>query len=310
MENRTNFDLKYIIKQNIERVWGFVRDPNMFNFYMSDPYYKCEILKGKILWEEGSKYITLRRSDKSPNQSLNLSYTCLSSVSESYYKCLVFSITINDCLTCKEKISLYHVSSDDFTVILYEFYEFSDENSEYIEILKDLTPHDVSKLDSFLQTSAMDFFQYEGIVFDLTVDLFWEKINDFKLIKKFFPLHIDSIGHIKKDGTIDFQCSFKDLLKVGEIFRVTYLKENRIYFTIKEVVFDKTSIKREILLSFLNTGNYIIKELKFTFIQIDKNKSHFSICHFYTTPDTPQNIKKLSEVKIKTLMNIKKNIEL
>lgn len=40
MENRTNFDLKYIIKQNIERVWGFVRDPNMFNFYMSDPYYK------------------------------------------------------------------------------------------------------------------------------------------------------------------------------------------------------------------------------------------------------------------------------
>ena len=93
MENRTNFDLKYIIKQNIERVWGFVRDPNMFNFYMSDPYYKCEILKGKILWEEGSKYITLRRSDKSPNQSLSLSYTCLSSVSESYYKFLVFSIT-------------------------------------------------------------------------------------------------------------------------------------------------------------------------------------------------------------------------
>ena len=104
---------------------------------------------------------------------------------------------------------MYHVSSDDFTVILYEFYEFSDENSEYIEILKDLTPHDVSKLDSFLQTSAMDFFQYEGIVFDLTVDLFWEKINDFKLIKKFFPLHIDSIGHIKKDGTIDFHALLK-----------------------------------------------------------------------------------------------------
>ena len=25
MEQRANFDMKYIIKQNIERVWGFVR---------------------------------------------------------------------------------------------------------------------------------------------------------------------------------------------------------------------------------------------------------------------------------------------
>ena len=44
MENRTNFDLNYIIKQNIERVWAFVRDPKMFIFYNSDPYYKCEIV--------------------------------------------------------------------------------------------------------------------------------------------------------------------------------------------------------------------------------------------------------------------------
>ena len=44
MENRTNFDLNYIIKQNIERVLAFVRDPKMFIFYNSDPYYKCEIL--------------------------------------------------------------------------------------------------------------------------------------------------------------------------------------------------------------------------------------------------------------------------
>ena len=51
MENRTNFDLNYIIKQNIERVWAFVRDPKMFIFYSSDPYYKCEILEGKFLWE-------------------------------------------------------------------------------------------------------------------------------------------------------------------------------------------------------------------------------------------------------------------
>lgn len=309
MENRTNFDLKYIIKQNIERVWGLVRDPNMFNFYMSDPYYKCEIVEGKILWEEGSKYLTLRRLEKTPDQSLSLSYTCLSSVNEFYYKCLLFSITINENFSFKKKITLFHVSSDDFTVIAYEFYEFSDENSQYIELIKDLIPHEVSKLDSFLQTSAMDFFQYEGIVFDLAVDLFWEKINDFKLLKKFFPIHIDNIGHVNKDGTIDFQCTFKDCLKVGEIFLVTYLKENKIYFTIKEVVFDKSSIKREIVLSYLNTGGYKIKELKFTFIQIDKNKSHFSVCHFYTTPDTPQNIKKLSKLKIKTLMKIKKYIE-
>ena len=45
MEQRANFDMKYIIKQNIERVWGFVRDPKMFIFDNSDPYYKCEILE-------------------------------------------------------------------------------------------------------------------------------------------------------------------------------------------------------------------------------------------------------------------------
>ena len=37
MEQRANFDMKYIIKQNIERVWGFVRDPKMFIFYNSEP---------------------------------------------------------------------------------------------------------------------------------------------------------------------------------------------------------------------------------------------------------------------------------
>ena len=56
MEKRSNFDRKFIIKQNIERVWAFVRDPKMFIFYNKDPYYKCEILEGRFLWEKGSKF--------------------------------------------------------------------------------------------------------------------------------------------------------------------------------------------------------------------------------------------------------------
>ena len=66
MEQRANFDMKYIIKQNIERVWGFVRDPKMFILDNSDPYYKCEILEGKFLWEKGSRFVTLRKSNTFP----------------------------------------------------------------------------------------------------------------------------------------------------------------------------------------------------------------------------------------------------
>ena len=35
----------------------------------------------------------------------------------------------------------------------YEFFDFTKIDDDYINILKELTPNDVSKLDSFLQTS-------------------------------------------------------------------------------------------------------------------------------------------------------------
>ena len=298
MENRTNFDLNYIIKQNIERVRAFMRDPKMFIFYNSDPYYKCEILEGKFLWEEGSKFITLRKSNKIPNKTLNLNFTCLSSENKPYYKFILFAVTIQNVITFKKKVSLFHVSSDNYTVMRYEFYDFSKEDQEYIDIMKELTPNDVSKLDMFLRTSGMDFFQNESIVINLTVDSLWDKIFNFELLKKLYPIHLDSMTHINDNNEIDSKKELKSYLTIGERFKIFYLKENKMIIRIKEVVNKEDEIKKEFVVSLLSSSEFNISEIKFPLISIDNSKSYFSICHFFSTFNDTEQMKHLSQIKV------------
>ena len=226
MEQRANFDMKYIIKQNIERVWGFVRDPKMFIFDNSDPYYKCEILEGKFLWEKGSRFVTLRKSNTFPNKTLNFSFTCIDSENTPYYKYILFNVTIQNVLSFKKKVSLFHVSSDNYTVMTYEFFDFTKIDDEYINILKELTPNDVSKLDSFLQTSGMDFFQNESTVINLPINTLWDMIFDFSLLKTVYPIQLNCLIHINEKGEND-KADLKSNLKNRKNVQ-TYLPKRKL----------------------------------------------------------------------------------
>lgn len=108
---------------------------------------------------------------------------------------------------------------------------------------------------------------------------------------------------------IDNSTSEEMYRTVGEIFKIYYLKENELYVQVKEVSNVKNEIKREVLLSIYNNNRCITKEIRLTFIKIDEGKSYFSVCHYFTAPDSPDSIKKLGSRKRKVLQKLKVLLE-
>ena len=81
---------------------------------------------------------------------------------------------------------LFNVTSDNSTVMTYEFYDFSNQSNEYIALLKEQTSYDVSKLDEFLQTSTIGFLQNESTVITLPIESLWNRVLSHDLIKELF----------------------------------------------------------------------------------------------------------------------------
>lgn len=195
---------------------------------------------------------------------------------------------------------LFNVTSDNSTVMTYEFYDFSNQSNEYIALLKEQTSYDVSKLDEFLQTSTIGFFQNESTVIDLPIESLWNRVLSHDLIKELFKGYFSPLQHINKEEKIDNNTSEELYRTVGEIFKILYA----IYVEVKEVSNVKNEIKREVLLSIYNNNICITKEIRLTFIQIDEGKSYFSMCHYFT-----DSIKQLSSMKRKMLQRLKELLE-
>ena len=241
--------------------------------------------------------------------TLNYTFTCLNSESGPDYKFILFTVTLQNVLTFYKKVNLFNVTSDNSTLMTYEFYDFSNQSNEYIDLLKEQTSYDVGKLDKFLQTSTIGFFQNESTVINLPIESLWNRVLSHDLIKELFKGYFSPLQHINKEGKIDNNTSEELYRTVGEIFKIFYLKENAIYVEVKEVSNVKNEIKREVLLSIYNNNICITKEIRLTFIQIDEGKSYFSMCHYFTAPDSPDSIKQLGSMKRKMLQRLKKLLE-
>ena len=112
----------------------------------------------------------------------------------------------------------------------YEFFDFTKIDDEYINILKELTPNDVSKLDSFLQTSGMDFFQNESTVINLPINTLWDMIFDFSLLKTVYPIQLNCLIHINEKGEndkADLKSNLKNRRNVQTYLPKRKLSDNR-----------------------------------------------------------------------------------
>ena len=99
------------------------------------------------------------------------------------------------------------------------------------------------------------------------------------------------------------------ILKIGEMFRLTYLKENSLLIGIKDIVNIKDEIKKELVISLLSDSDFKIKEIKFTLISIDDTKSYLSICHYFDSYENEENMKHLSKIKTNFLSKLKTFLE-
>jgi hypothetical protein len=179
--SRTRLDIKYVFDENIERVWKYISNPLLVYQFCPELRIKSQHSISNYIWEEGNTFIiTLPKTTES--NECTLKYTVLDSLSEPYHKFLKFQIHLENKLNCVVKKTIYHVSTDDATVVIYEMCNSEIYNESQVKILQNLFMKVLTKMDNDLKREVSDFFQYEGLCMNLSCDkLIRDVINGEKM---------------------------------------------------------------------------------------------------------------------------------
>jgi hypothetical protein len=321
---RARLDIKYVFDENIERVWNYIRNPFLLYQFCPELCIEAEHPINNHVWEEGNTFIiTLPKTTES--NECTLKYTVLDSVSEPYHKFLKFQIQLENELNCVVKKTLYHVSTDDATVVIYEMCNSEIYNESQVKILQNLFMRVLTKMDSDLKREVSDFFQYEGLCMNLSCDkLIRDVINGEKMeniekvskqyFKSVFALNPDSPSRENMPLINSEPKDCNTIKKFGEyllnkIIRVIDYKDQVNDYKIKSFITDEYDIKTIIDFETLTPNEYKIKISKFTFVNIDDNHSYFSICDFFDSRDSNTVIEKLSKRKLEILAMLKETLE-
>lgn len=87
MEQREDFDLKYIFSDNIERVWSFLRDPRSMFEASKEYLVSFNVIEPQVnLWTVDCKFPFVAST------WIGIEMECIKSTSEPYYKSLCYEV--------------------------------------------------------------------------------------------------------------------------------------------------------------------------------------------------------------------------
>ena len=325
MENfRTRLDIKYIFDENIERVWIYLSNPLLLYQFCPELCIKAEPPMRTHIWEEGNTFnITFFKTNN--DNELKLKYTFLESMTDPYHKFIKFNIQIENNLNCVVKKTLYHVSSNNATVVIYEMCNSETCNDYQIKILQDLFMRVLTKTENELKKEVSDLFQYEGLCMNLSCDkLIRDVINGKKMksIERVSKKYFKTISTLNQSSPTNNNSSLinyendttNSIEKFGEyllnkIIRVVDYKDQINDYRIKNFIRDEYEIKTIIDFETLTPNEYKINISKFTIVNIDDNHSYFSICDFFDSRDNNNVLEKLSQRKLEILAMLKETLE-
>ena len=158
---RTRLDIKYVFDENIERIWNYISNPLLLYQFCPELYIEAELPVNNHIWNEGNTFIITLPKTTEYNERI-LKYTVLESLSEPYHKFIKFQIQLENELNCVVKKTLYHVSDNNATVIIYEMCNSEIYSDSQVKILQNLFMRVLTKMENDLKREVSDLFQYES----------------------------------------------------------------------------------------------------------------------------------------------------
>lgn len=297
MEQRDDFDLKYIFNDEIERVWSFVRDPASLYEANKSYFVSFNAIESKVnLWTVDCLF-----TFSLPSGS-ELSMKCIKSTSDPYYKYLSYECIVSDTISFHVHYSLYQVSTDNTTILQVEFNNIKSVRPEQADLLQNRTRLLFKKHEKYMQKSILSLFQNEGAIIYCNISDLWNMIMDWNVTKQLSVLHADAFIPLKE--TQSYQP-----FETGSIFKLVYLKENEVYYKVKSVDKKEGSSKWEIVFEYLSSCWFYFKELRLILISINPKTTQITFCHHFSMPETPERIKQLGALKKKILYKLKSMAE-
>ena len=214
------FQNTYHFKQDIGRVWFFIKNFDCLSLISNDGHYPCVNIKGKDTWNIGNifkgnlhkMYPFIARVEK------NMNFPEMKKIKWLFYN-------IKDNYYFEIKLSLFQVTEDNSTVLLKKIkFEKNDiisqEEAKNIFNSVNLYKH----IEDLLDNDPINLLRYESGIINGKMEDIYNVISDTSKISAIAPNN-----HIMPNF------SLKDL-KVGEKKEVSLLKDNKIevfYITLK-----------------------------------------------------------------------------
>lgn len=295
-------DVSHEFKENIERVWFWIRDAKLLNMISHKPSSPIEVTKGTDTWTLGNEFV-----GELPFIS-NYKAICVESESLPFVKKLKWEfhfINLNKVIT--HSVSLYKDTENDNTVTLWRIELplplmdlFKTENiNEKIEECKTELYDSLITIEKILKESSINLCQYEGGVIHAPMKAVWELIINPDSIKALY-------------SSLNMIIETNEALHVGGMLKINTSNNNGSYLaTITKV--DCRPMTHKWVLGFeIFEGKPKIpfQETTITLMKINQQECHLAIFHEFREPTSLELLQSISNKKKLFLEKVKSCVKI
>lgn len=282
----------FTFPHTIDRVWFVIRDVTLLCLLKPDVHFPLIPKDGKNVWNIHAEFLGKNDSHEE--------YTgkCVKVKNFPQYKKIVWDINTTTNKFLRLKYQLFQVGDEGETVLLYKL-KFR-KNEDYIEFKsksKELIEKEfyelMEKINTTLNESSMNLFQYEGGVIKGSMEDIWDILTHLSKLKKIAPLII-------MDGE-DENKEFPP--KVGDINKITY-NNHKCYYLSKTLIYEKRKNWNKWVLgfeAFYGEPKIPFQKVIITLTKINSEECHISFFHDFKESASKNVLSRLSFEKKYTL---------
>ena len=299
---KINVEYVYTFKHSIDRVWVILRDVAATGLLLSHHYFPVIITKGQESWSIGTEFF---------GKVIGFGEffaKCVKVRNFPQWKKLVWEVyqTINT-KPFYYQYHLYQVDDEQEEITVFvlkiKFYDkpsydnFLAKKEEYEKVKGNF----IVKINTILNESNLNLYQYEGAQIYSSMDKIWEFIVNLHLLKKVAPL-------------IRLDCENPNTIlspNVGEEIKVS-LDNHSSNAVLKTIKYDKRKNWNKWLICYLATSDskeYPKQQICVTLTKVNDNECQLSWINDFKEPATSDFVKSISIQKKYIIQSVKDYLE-
>jgi hypothetical protein len=291
------FNVSYVLKETIERVWFCVRDMEKFSKINSEVQSPVKWIVGNNTFTVGNEFITTWYGVSS------VQLKCIDIETKDYYKKISWEMFFENLdLHYHQSFILYSNSIDKSTLFIWEI-DFHDPaktnfSNEIYEGYKHMILEAIKKIEKYLKSSNENLYQHESVLINANANKVWELLTDWNKFKIIVPIIADVVEY---NG---------DPLNVGTIMKIISKKNVILFLKVRKVDKDLDNYKWEYNLDLIDGKSKApSQEIRFTLIPIGEASCQLSFLHEFREFIKSDTINSLADNKRDILTRLKNQLE-